>query len=60
MYAPGEHQIVLRKVEISCVEATEEEGKLRKLVEILSEGVYAYLKQKGRLSKKSSLSGKEN
>ena len=51
---------MLRTVEVSHVEATEEEGKPRKLVEILSEAVYAYLRQTGRLRKESSLLGKEN
>ena len=52
--------IVLRKVEVSYVDATEEEGKLRKLVEILSEAVYACLKHKGSVRKQLPLSGGEN
>jgi len=47
MYASGGQHTVLRRVEVSYLDATEEEGKLRKLVEILSEAVCAYLKQKG-------------
>ena len=60
MYALGGHQIVLRRVEVWYVEATEEEGKLRELVEILSGAVYAYLKHKGSVCKESPLRGKEN
>jgi hypothetical protein len=60
MYASGGQHIVLRKVEISYVEAMGEEGKPRKLIEILSEGVYAYLKHTASLRKQSPLSGKEN
>jgi len=56
----GGQQIVLRKVEVLYVEATEEEGKPRKLVEILSEGVYAYLKHKALVRKESPLRGEEN
>ena len=51
---------MLRKVEVSYAEAEEEEGKLRELVEILSDGVYAHIKQKGSVRKQSSLRGREN
>jgi hypothetical protein len=60
MYALGGQHIVLRKVEISYVEETEEEGKLKRVTEILSEGVYAYLKHKGSVRMESPLRGKEN
>jgi hypothetical protein len=51
---------VFRTVEILYVEETEEEGRLTKLVEILSEGVYACLRQEGPVHKESPLNGKEN
>ena len=60
MYAIGGQQIVLRKVEVSYLEATEEAEKLKKVTEILSEGVYAYLKHKGSVRKGWPLGGKEN
>jgi hypothetical protein len=60
MYALGEQHIVFRKVEILCVEETEEEGKLKRVTEILSKGVYAYLKHKGSVRKQSPLRGEEN
>jgi len=60
MYASGGQHIVFRKVEISYAEETVEEGKPRKLVEILSEAVYAHLRHKGSVRKESSPSGKEN
>jgi len=59
-YAIGGQQIVLRKIEILCVESTEEEGRLKKVTEILSEAIYAYLKQKTLVHKQSPLRGKEN
>jgi len=52
-------QIVLRRVEVSYLEATEEEGKLKKVTEILSEAVYAHLRQKEPVHKGSALKGKE-
>jgi hypothetical protein len=51
---------VLRKVEVSCVEETKPEGKLKKITEILSEAIYAYLKHKGAVRKPSPLRRKEN
>jgi hypothetical protein len=58
MYEAGGQHTVLRRIEVSYVEAREEEGKLRKMVEILSEGVNACLKQKGCVQKDSALSSK--
>ena len=55
MYALGGQYIVLRRVEISYLEADEEEGKLKKVTEILSDAVYAYLKHTGPLRKQSPL-----
>ena len=60
MYALGGQQIVFRKVEILCVESTEEEGRLKKVTELLSEGVYACLKQNTLVRKQSPLRGSEN
>jgi len=58
MYEVGGQHTVLRRIEVSYVEAREEEGKLRKMVEILSEGVNACLKQKACVQKDSALSSK--
>jgi hypothetical protein len=60
MYALGGQHIVLRRVEVLYVEPTEQQGKLGKLVEILSESVYAYLKHKGCFCKGWPPSDKEN
>jgi hypothetical protein len=60
MYASGGQHIVLRRVEVTYAETTEEEGKLRKLVGILSEGVYVYLKHKSLVHKRLPPGRKEN
>jgi hypothetical protein len=60
MYALGGRGIVLRKVEVSYVDATDAEGKLKKVTEILSGAVYAYLTHKGFVRKGWPLRGKEN
>ena len=60
MYALGGQHIVLRRVEVSYAEATEEEEKLKKVAEILSGAVYAYLKHKSLVRKQSPLRRIEN
>ena len=47
-----------KKIEISYVEAPNEKERIEKITEILSEGVYAYLKKQGLLRKDASQSEK--
>jgi len=47
-----------KKIEVSYVEAPNEKERIEKITEILSEGVYAYLKKQGLLRKDTSQSEK--
>lgn len=40
---------MFKRVEFAYTEATEEKERLKRIAEILSEGVYAYLKKSGLL-----------
>ncbi len=44
---------MFKKIEISYTQATEEKERLKRITEILSEGVYAYLKKNGLLKEDS-------
>jgi len=44
---------VFKKVEISYIETTEGKERLKRITEILSEGVYTYLKKNGLLRENS-------
>jgi len=45
---------------VSYLEASDQEQRMEKLIDILSEGVYAHLKKKGLARKQSPPRGKEN
>jgi len=47
-----------KKIEVSYVEAPNEKERIEKITEILSEGVYTYLKKQGLLRKDTSQSEK--
>jgi predicted RNA-binding protein with EMAP domain len=49
MYAAGGKPAVFKKVEVSYTERTDDGEKLKRITEILAEGVYAYLKTSGLL-----------
>ena len=49
MYAAGGKLAVINKIKVSYTEATEEKERLNRITEILSEGVYVYLKKSGFL-----------
>jgi predicted RNA-binding protein with EMAP domain len=49
MYAAGGKPTVFKKVEVSYTERTDDGEKLKRITEILAEGVYAYLKTSGLL-----------
>jgi hypothetical protein len=47
-----------KKVEISFVETMKEEERLKRIIEILSEGFYEYMKANGHLKKNPELEKK--
>ena len=49
MYAAGGKPAVFKKVKVSYTERTDDGEKLKRITEILAEGVYAYLKTSGLL-----------
>lgn len=44
---------MINKIEVSYTEATEEKERLKSITEIISEGVYIYLKKSGLLKENS-------
>lgn len=51
---------ILADPTVSYLEASDQEQRMEKLIDILSEGVYAHLKKKGLARKQSPPRGKEN
>ena len=49
MYAVGGTPAVMKKVKVSYTEGTDETERLKRVTEILTEGVYSYLKKEGLL-----------
>lgn len=49
MYAAGGKPAVFKKVEVTYTERADDGERLKRITEILAEGVYAYLKTSGLL-----------
>ena len=49
MYAAGGKPAVFKKVEVSYTERADDGERLKRITEILAEGIYAYLKTSGLL-----------